>query len=219
VFQNIQDIYGWGKVDADDFAVCEALAPIKRLKPVPPAIPAPEPQPAAPAEPVPELAMPEPAAAPAPTPEPQPPAPAIHEKERIDHYRQRASAYNTTLTGYNDAHADNPLIQEALTFLKKPTPTPEEFDSLVKKIQKSKVKGLVKKDKTRITDAVTKQYLDRYVFNAKNLDNISAAKPTFDWMKDNRIEMEDLYREWDPGLIGRLEPGINLKKIKKIITG
>lgn len=38
-------------------------------------------------------------------------------------------------------------------------------------------------------------------------------------MKENRIDTEELYRGWDPGLIGRLEPGINLKKIKKIITG
>jgi len=224
VLENIQDIYGWGKVDVDDFAICEALAPVRRLKPVPPAVPAPAPQPQPPApQPQPPAVPKVAASAPDPTParEPEPPAPhpAIPEKEKIGHYRQRATAYNTTLTEYNTPPSDNPMIQEALTFLKKPAPTPEEFDTLVKKILKSKVKGLVKKDKIRLTGALAWQYLDRYVFNATDIDNIVAAKPTFEWMKENRVDTEDLYRKWDPRLIGRLEPGINLKKVKKIITG
>jgi acetone carboxylase gamma subunit len=70
-----------------------------------------------------------------------------------------------------------------------------------------------------MTEAVAWQYLDRYVFNSENIDNIIAAEPTFHRMRDDRTDMEDLYRDWDPALIGHLEPGINLKKIKKIITG
>jgi hypothetical protein len=147
----------------------------------------------------------------------------VREKSRL--VQSRAHGYESNIRSVQESHPEKDLIANALIFLKKSKPTPDQYRSLTEDIIKDKtskaknILGLKKSEKQILIESITWKYLDSVCFNGKDLDTILILKDAFVLLRDKGVDMKALYKRWDSDQIAAFEPEIDFKKIKKAVTG
>jgi hypothetical protein len=151
------------------------------------------------------------------------PGPLIREKSRL--VQGRAHAYQSNILALQQLLPDKEVIGNALIFLKKSKPDPDQYWSLAEAILKDKsnksknIKGLTKGQKQAAIENITWKYLDSVCFDGGDPGPIVALKDRFGQLSERGIDMKALYKGWDSDKVSAFDPDIDIKKIKKSLTG
>jgi hypothetical protein len=146
-------------------------------------------------------------------------------KEKFRLVQSRAHHYEVQMNALKEVFPDKEVVSNAIIFLKKSKPSPEQYTALAEAIVKDKtnsakkIHGLNKTQKQVIIENITWKYLDSVCFNGKDLDKILALKATFKLLKEKGVDMKALYQGWESEKLVEFEPEIDYKKIKKWLLG
>ena len=146
-------------------------------------------------------------------------------KNKFRLVQSRAHRYEVLLNPLKEAFPDKEVVSNAMIFLKKSKPSPEQYTSLAEAVIKDRtisaknIQGLNKSQKQLIIDSITWKYLDSVCFNGKDLDRILALKETFKLLEEKGVDMEALYQGWESENLAEFEPDIDLEKIKSCLLG
>jgi hypothetical protein len=147
----------------------------------------------------------------------------MREKSRL--IQSRMHVYETNIQSVQQSLPEKEVLTNALIFLKKSKPGPDQYISLTGSILKDKtdksknIQGMTKSQKQLVVENITWKYLDSVCFNGKDMENILALKETFRQLEKRGINMKELYKGWNSDQIDVLEPEIDFKKIKKTLVG
>ena len=89
------------------------------------------------------------------------------------------------MNALKEVFPDKEVVSNALIFLKKSKPSPEQYIALAEAIIKDRtnkaknIQGLKKNQKQVIIESITWKYLDSVCFNGKDLDKILALESWF----------------------------------------
>jgi hypothetical protein len=146
----------------------------------------------------------------------------IREKSRL--VQTRAHTYETNIHAVQQLYPDKEVIANALIFLKKSKPSPDQYRSLTDSILKDRtdkakhIRGMNKSQKQIVIENITWKYLDSVCFNGKDLDAILTLKDHFNRLQDHGLDMKAIYKGWDSVKAADFEPEVDYKKIKKVLT-
>ena len=146
-------------------------------------------------------------------------------KDKFRLVQSRAHRYEIQMNILNEAFPGKEIVAHALIFLKKSKPSSEQFIALAESILKDKtnraknIRGLNRSQKQVAIQNITWKYLDSICFNGKDMDKILALKDSFKLLKEKGVDMKALYQGWESEKLAGFEPGIDYKKIKKLILG
>lgn len=146
-------------------------------------------------------------------------------KDKFRLLQTRAHRYNLQINLIKEVYPDKEIVSNALTFLKKTEPTPEQYIALAEAIimdrtnNAKKIKGLNKSQKQVVIENMTWKYLDSVYFNGKDFNSIQVLKNTFKLLGEKGVDMKELYRGWDSEKLEEFEIDFDSKKIKKWLLG
>jgi hypothetical protein len=146
-------------------------------------------------------------------------------KEKFRLVQSRAHSYEQHIQALDKELPGKEAIANALIFLKKAKPTPEQYTELAEAVLKDKtvkaknIKGLNKEQKQSLIENITWKYLDTVCFNGRDLDRILSLKNEFASLGEKGIDMKAVYKGWKHEEIAAVETGIDFKKIKKCLQG
>jgi hypothetical protein len=146
-------------------------------------------------------------------------------KEKFSLVQSRAHSYEQHIQALDKELPGKDTVANALIFLKKAKPTPEQYTELAESVLKDKtvkaknIKGLSKGQKQSLIENITWKYLDTVCFNGRDLDKILTLKNEFASLGEKGIDLKALYKGWKQEQIAAVETGIDFKKIKKCLQG
>jgi hypothetical protein len=149
----------------------------------------------------------------------------ITEHDKTLKIQARAHSYKQNIKPVIEVAPENSAARNALTFLSITNPTPKIYEDLINRILKNKpdkeknIKALSLKQKQVLIENISWQYFDRICFTTKNISSIANEEALYNHLRKNKIDMHALFEGWKSDEIKQLEPGINIRKIKKYILG
>ncbi len=150
--------------------------------------------------------------------------PALENPERDLLIQSRHLKYAGNVQQVVNAKPGNKAAEEAQHFLDDVSPTPEQYDDLLNKILKNKpdktnhLPGLSSKEKNILIDNISWQYFDRIFLKQNARDSIQPSRALFNHLRKNKINMQQLFDDWNGKELQTIDPSMDLKKIKKMVV-
>jgi len=114
---------------------------------------------------------------------------------------------------------DKQLAGMITTFSEAADPSLTQYQQVVDKIiadwPSGKKKILNKKQATSLLSLLTGNYLDKYTFGGKDINDLIAAKPILDQIK-TKMPLADIYREWNAATVKKYEPSLDMIQIENL---
>lgn len=150
--------------------------------------------------------------------------PSLDDHEKYLLIQSRYSKYAGNVQQVVNAKAGNKAAEDALRFLADTDPKPERYDELLNKILKNKpdktnhIAGLTAKEKNILIDNISWQYFDRIFLKQGTAHSVKTNRALFNHLRKNKINMQQLFDDWNGKELQTIDPAINLKKIKKVVV-
>jgi hypothetical protein len=108
-------------------------------------------------------------------------------------------------------------------FLDNNQPTAAEYKKLVEEIiaarNDKKSKTMTKKRAEVLLSMATQYFIDKWAFNGKDIKQLKQSSAVFEEMRDNKIDMLEIYRKWESDALKKHEPEIDMNQVKYLLTG
>jgi hypothetical protein len=156
--------------------------------------------------------------------EPEKTSTRIDLKEKAKFINGRHNAYLKLVNGATEHTNGNPVAIKTAAFIQNNNPVADRLEMLVKEILQNKKpdtkksKPLTKKRTEDLLHAAICHYLDKVVFNGKDPKKIEALSPVIHILKKAKINLQLLYKHWDPERIAFYESEFDAGIIKKLFT-
>jgi hypothetical protein len=139
--------------------------------------------------------------------------------------QSRAELYRRNIFKVFEESSKSKAAEDAMRFMEEAQPTPELFNDLTGEIIKSpanktkNMQGLNKTEKQILIKNLSWKYLDFVCFNEIGIEKIVALRDTFTYLRENKINMDLIYKDWKSDEVKQFEPLLDFKEIRSSLTG
>lgn len=150
--------------------------------------------------------------------------PVTIKKNKPQAINARLTRYKKRLESVANNSRNNPIALKAQTFIKDPNPDYERLSKLVTEIlqnrpPKSKqLKALNNKQKEDLLENVICFWLDRHVFNGKEMSEIERLNELIDKVEKIKIRPGKIFNYWDFSEVKHYEPELDEGAFRKIFN-
>jgi hypothetical protein len=158
----------------------------------------------------------------APGIEPEKEIDAIIKKPKRAFVNQRRTARKEKITELQAELKKMDVVGEVGSFLDDTNPEAARLEKITEKILtkiktvKGKKPSINKKHALELMELAVQHYLDKQVFNGRDLKKINAIAGSLAKTKQAGVDIVKIYREWQPAEVLKYEPGLPGEEIRKL---
>lgn len=167
-----------------------------------------------------------PAINPAPTPAPpaeKPKSAGLDMASKAKFINSRFARYRKETDEIIAETKGNKTAAMVRRFIEKEQPTAAEYKKLADEVfsarEDKKNKVLTKKRAEMLLSMATQYFIDKWAFNGKDIKQLKQSTEVFEEMRNNKIDMLEIYRKWESDALKKYEPELDMKQVKYLLTG
>lgn len=150
-------------------------------------------------------------------------SPHVESMSKTKFINSRLSKYKKELDTLVSSTKGLKVAVKSRRFIDNAAPTTADFRKLVYEIVEQNAdksnKILTKKRMNQFLEIITWFYLDKWAFNGKDISSLKKAGEVFEYMRQNKNDMLEIYRLWESESLKKYEPTIDYNSVRKLLTG